>query len=137
MIPHKQALPSFGAALPALLLAACASAPYYRVDASVRTLRAGARDAAGISPVAGAQVALECPGGSASRSLGKTDADGAFTGEGDGAIPLECKVAISETGYRATALAVRDLCVEEVMGACRKVSVRAMLMSESGASAGR
>ena len=121
------------AALPALALAACATgATNYRVEAKVRTLHSGARDASGITSVAGAEVALQCPDAAANRSLGKTDADGALTVEGDGAIPLACKVAISEPGYRPSALAVSDLCTEQVMGACRTINVRAILAPESG-----
>jgi len=119
-------LPVFAAAF-ALASSACATANGYTVSAKVRTLQPGARDAAGISSVGGASVALDCPDASVNRALGKTDREGALRIEGDGAIPLACKLDISADGYKPVALAVASVCTEQSQGACRTLAVHAMM----------
>jgi|GEM_PF-6528447 len=105
------------ALLPALALACASAGGSYRVQANVRKLQSGSHDAAGITAVAGADVALKCTDATASRDLGKTDSDGALKVEGEGGVPLACKLTISQPGYVTSEQTVASACTETSAGA--------------------
>ena len=123
--------------IPALALAACATAGAnnYRVEAKVRAMQSGAHDASGIRGVAGADVALQCPDASQNRSLGKTAEDGTLDVEGQGAIPVGCKIAVTQAGYQSTALPVASVCSAKAMDQCTALDIRAILAPEGGSNA--
>ena len=118
-----------------LALAACAGPGGYKVNADVRSLQPGAKDASGLANASGATIDLVCPGAE-NKELGRTDQSGSLQVEGEGVIPLACKLNVSQPGARAVQYPVADLCREQNTEGCRELTLRAILGSSSSGSAG-
>lgn len=120
----------------ALSLAACAGPGGYRVSADVRSLTPGARDSSGITNAEGAKVDLVCADASKSRELGRTDASGTLVAEGEGTVPLGCKIQVAGAGLRAVQYPVADVCQSQNSDGCREVALKTVLTPAKTGSAG-
>jgi len=122
----------------ALSLAACASAGggSYRVAADVRSLGTGARDAASITSTAGAKVDLVCADPAKNRELGRTDASGSLVAEGEGTVPLACKLQVAGAGLKPVQYSVADVCQSQNSEGCREIAFKAVLAPSGSGSAG-
>jgi hypothetical protein len=121
-------------ALAAMLSTACANQGVgTRVNAKIMSLKAGAIDAKGVQPVAGAQVAVACPNGGAAREIGRTGTDGHLDLDvgPEKSVPLDCDLAISQQGYRTMKVAVTEVCRLQGHGMCRALDVQAVLQPEA------
>jgi hypothetical protein len=125
---------SLAAAL--LALSACAGPGGYRVAADVRSMAPGARDSAGITNTAGAKVDLVCADASKNRELGRTDEQGSLRAEGEGTVPLACKLQVSAAGLKPVQYPVADVCQEQNGDGCREVALKTVLAPSARGSAG-
>jgi hypothetical protein len=90
-----------------------------------------ARDATGLRPADGAQVALSCPDGT-SKDLGRTDSRGELKIEHDGTLPLACSVTVTEQGFQPLSVKVADVCTELGYGGCQRADLRTVLAAAAG-----
>lgn len=118
---------TLAAALATLTLAACAGPGGYQINAHVRAMKAGSRDASGIVAASGAKVDLTCPDAARSRELGATDSEGALAAAGEGLVPLACTVSVAQPGFRPVQYKVSEVCETQNSQGCRAVVVRAIL----------
>lgn len=116
------------AALALALCAACAGghAGGYHLTGGIRG-NPGARSAAELVAVPGARVSLQCPNAAKDRELGEADTEGRLQLDGEGSVPLDCKLLVTGAGYRTVTYAVRDQCSLQGSGSCRALDVRAVL----------
>ena len=98
-----------------VVIALLACDPVMSVRASVRTTASCASPASSryesAPSVAGAEVALRCPGYATERVLGKTDATGQFALLEVGMLARACSITIRKEGYAPQTFPVDEICV--------------------------
>lgn len=84
-------------------------------------------------PLAGAEVAVRCPGIDDPMMSATTDASGRFAEGSAGLMGAQCEVVVTKDGYRPARFNVGDLCAVRSTGmieGCHTVSIQAELAPE-------